>query len=164
MTLIAAVDENWAIGRNGDQLLHLKGDLKRFRALTFHKTILLGRKTLLALPGGRPLKDRKNMILSTTPGFSVENAQVFSSLEQLLAAAPPDSVVIGGGTVYAQLLPYCTTAWITKIHHSFPADTWFPNLDTDPNWSADTPSPLIVEQNVSYQYITYHRIRETILQ
>ena len=96
MNLIAAVDLNWAIGRGGDQLCYIPADLKRFQALTTGHPVILGRKTLATFPGGRPLKNRRNLILSRDPSFAPEGAEVFRSLEALRAAAPANSFVIGG--------------------------------------------------------------------
>ena len=115
MNLIAAVDLNWAIGRDGDQLCYIPADLKRFQALTTGHPVILGRKTLATFPGGRPLKNRRNLILSRDSAFAPEGAEVFRSLEALRAAAPADSFVIGGASVYAALLDWCDTAYITKI-------------------------------------------------
>ncbi len=156
MKLIAAVDRNWAIGREGDQLIYLKEDLKRFRALTLGKCVILGRKTLEALPGGRPLPGRRNLILSRDEGLRVEGAEVFHSVEQLLAAAPEDALVIGGGSVYRALLPYCDTAHITQIDGEFPADCWFPDLDAE-GWAAGEPSDPLEQDGVTYRYVTYTR-------
>jgi dihydrofolate reductase len=155
MKLIAAVDENWAIGKDGDQFLHLKDDLARFYALTAGKTVIMGRKTLAALHGGRPLRGRENLILSADPQFTAEGAKVFRSLEELLAYAPADSFVVGGGTVYRQLLPYCNAAYITKIHAAFPADTWHPNLDALDGWRITEEFPPIEEQGFTYHYTNY---------
>ena len=133
MKVIAAVDENWAIGRNGDQLIYISEDLKHFKALTTGHPVILGRKTLATFPGGRPLKGRRNLILSRNPGFAPPEAEVFSSLEELLAAAPQDAFVIGGASVYQALLDRCDTACITRIEAAFPgADCWFPNLEEPP--------------------------------
>lgn len=121
MNVIAAVDQNWGIGKNGDQLVYLSEDLKRFQALTTGHAVILGRKTLATFPGGRPLKRRRNLILTRNAGFAAEGAEVFFSLEDLLQAAPDDAFVIGGASVYRQLLPWCTTAYITKIDRVFPA-------------------------------------------
>ena len=88
MDLIVAVDQNWAIGKDGEQLLYLSQDLKRFKALTLGHAVILGRRTLSTFPGGRPLKGRRNLILSTTPGFAPEGGEVYPSLDALLAAAP----------------------------------------------------------------------------
>lgn len=158
MRSIAAVDENWALGYRGDQLAYLKEDLARFKALTLGHPVILGRKTLATFPGGRPLKGRENLILSATPGFSPEGAQVFPDLDSLLAHAPEDSFVIGGASVYAALLPYCDTAYITKLHAAFPADVWLPDLDALPEWSAVEESPPLEQDGLTYHYVTYRRL------
>lgn len=157
MNLIVAVDQNWAIGKDGDQLIYLSEDLKRFKSLTLGHPVILGRKTLATFPGGRPLKGRPNLILSTTPGYQVEGADVFPSLEKLLACAPKDSFVIGGESVYRALLPYCSTAYITKIHASFSADRFFPNLDQDPDWILQDSSEELEQDGVTFHYCTYTR-------
>ena len=158
MNLIAAVDLNWAIGRDGDQLCYIPADLKRFQALTTGHPVILGRKTLATFPGGRPLKNRRNLILSRDPSFAPEGAEVFRSLEALRAAAPADSFVIGGESVYAALLDWCDTAYITKIHKAYPADCWLPDLDADPNWTLAEESEPLEEDGLMFHYATYKRI------
>ncbi|MDE6107518.1 MAG: dihydrofolate reductase [Oscillospiraceae bacterium] len=159
MNLIVAVDQNWAIGKDGDQLCYLKEDLKRFQELTQGHTVILGRKTLATFPGGRPLKGRDNLVLSRDPGFAVEGGTVFHDIDSLLAAAPGDSFVIGGESVYKALLPYCDTAYVTKIDHAFPADTVFPNLDADPAWEVAQTEPPLEQDGLEYQYVTYRRVK-----
>jgi len=158
MKVIAAADENWAIGRNGDQLIYISEDLKHFKALTTGHPVILGRKTLATFPGGRPLKGRRNLILSRNPGFAPPEAEVFSSLEELLAAAPQDAFVIGGASVYQALLDRCDTACITRIEAAFPgADCWFPNLDERPEWKIAEEGPVLEEKGVRFRYVTYER-------
>lgn len=159
MNVIVAVDENWAIGKDGDQLVYLKEDLKRFRALTGGHTVILGRKTLATFPGGRPLKNRRNLILSRNPQFQAEGAEVFASVEELVKQADKDAFVIGGASVYEQLLPYCDTAYITKIHAAFPADTYFPDLDRSDQWQVAEESESLEQDGLSYHYVTYSRIK-----
>lgn len=164
MNIIAAVDQNWAIGRDGDQLVYLSEDLQRFKALTIGHPVILGRKTLSTFPGGRPLKGRRSLILSRSPDFAPEGAEVFPDLDALLKAAPEDSFVIGGASVYRALLDRCDTAYITKINQSFPcADCWFPNLDNLPDWTAVEESPLREEKGISFRYVTYRRNHHSAL-
>ena len=159
MNVIVAVDQNWGIGRDGNQLVYLSEDLKRFKALTTGHAVILGRKTLATFPGGKPLKNRRNLILSRTAGFLPEGAEVFSSLESLLASAPEDAFVIGGASVYQQLLPWCETAYVTKLEAEFPAARFFPNLDINPAWEvADEDLPLI-QDGIRFRYVTYRRKR-----
>ena len=157
MNAIVAVDQNWAIGKNGDQLVYLKEDLKRFRTLTSGHTVILGRKTLATFPGGKPLKNRENLILSRNPDFQPQGCQVFRDIPALLNAAPSDSFVIGGGSVYQALLDACDTVYVTRIDAAFRADTWFPNLDDHPDWEiAETSQPL-EQDGLVYRYVTYRR-------
>lgn len=155
--LIVAVDQNWAIGRGGDQLFYIPADLKRFKTLTMGHPVILGRKTLATFPGGRPLKGRENLILSADPAFRVEGAAVYRNLDDLLAAAPANSFVIGGGSVYQALLPYCDTAHVTKVEAAFPADTWFPDLDADPAWQVGESSEPQEHEGMRFRYVTYYR-------
>ncbi len=158
MNLIVAVDRNWAIGKDGDQLVYLSEDLKHFKALTTGHPVILGRKTLATFPGGRPLKGRRNMILSRSPGFAPEGAEVFQNLPALLEAAPEDAFVLGGASVYAALLDKCGTAYVTRIEASFPGpDCFFPNLDRLPQWHVTDEGPTLEEQGLQFRYVTYRR-------
>ena len=157
MHLIVAVDKNWAIGKDGDQLIYIPEDLKHFKALTTGHPVILGRKTMATFPGGRPLKGRRNLILSRDPAFAPEGGEVYPSLEQLVASAPADSFVVGGASVYAALLPYCDTAHITRIDAVFPADTFFPDLDAAPAGRVQDVSDPMEHDGLSFRYYTYVR-------
>ncbi|MCI8422949.1 MAG: dihydrofolate reductase [Lawsonibacter sp.] len=157
MNLIVAVDQNWAIGLNGDQLFYLSQDLKRFRSLTLGHPVILGRKTLATFPGEKPLKGRRNLILSRDPAFAPEGTEVFQDLEALLTAAPEDAFVIGGASVYQALLDRCDTAYVTKVEAAFPADCWFPNLDQRPEWRLTAEEPVQEEQGLCFRYLVYRR-------
>ena len=157
MNLIVAVDENWAIGMGGDQLVYLSEDLKRFKAITMGHPVVLGRKTLATFPGGRPLKGRRNLILSQNPAFAPEGAEVYDSIETLRAHMPEDAFVIGGSSVYEAMLQYCDTAYITKIAKSYPADCYIPNLDTMPDWVVTETSDVMEQDGVRFTYVTYRR-------
>lgn len=158
MQLIVAVDQNWAIGYRGDQLFYIPDDLKRFKALTTGHPVLLGRKTLATFPGGKPLKGRENLILSRDRAFCPEGARVFRDLPSLLTAAPEDSFVIGGQSVYTALLPYCSTAYVTRVDAAFPADTFFPDLDAYPAWTVTETSDTMEYEGLRFRYLTYQRI------
>lgn len=157
MKAIAAADENWGIGYQGGLLCRVSADLKRFRALTLGKTVILGRKTLNAFPGKKPLPGRENWILSTTMKAPPEGGRVFHSLEALLAEAPEDAFVIGGAEVYRELLPYCDTVYLTKIHAAFPADARFPDLDRDGGWKITETEGPMEEDGLQFSYVTYRR-------
>ncbi|MFI3249778.1 MAG: dihydrofolate reductase [Eubacteriales bacterium] len=157
---IVVVDQNWGIGMGGDQLIYLPSDLKRFQSLTTGHGVVLGRKTLSTFPHAKPLPRRTNYILSSDPSFEVEGGVVCRSVDEFLERASEDTVfVIGGGTVYEQLLPLCSKVYVTKIAHSYQADCFFPNLDDHPDWVeiSEEISPPIEEKGVSYSYITYYR-------
>jgi len=157
MKLIVVVDSAWAIGKDGDQLVYIPADLRRFQALTLGHPVILGRKTLATFPEGRPLKGRRNLILSRNPAVSPEGGEVYRSLEELLMAAPEDAFVIGGESVYRALLPRCDTAYITKIDRTYPADSFFPNLDEDDAWCLAEEEPPLEHQGVFFRYLTYRR-------
>ena len=156
MDLIVAVDQNWAIGKDGEQLLYLSQDLKRFKALTLGHAVILGRRTLSTFPGGRPLKGRRNLILSTTPDFAPEGGEVYPSLDALLAAAPADAFVIGGAQVYRLLLPACRRLYVTQIDADGGADVFFPEPAPE-LWRITEQSPWQEEQGLRYRYLTYER-------
>lgn len=158
MELIAAADQNWAIGKDGDQLAYIPADLKRFQTLTMGHPVILGRKTLATFPGGRPLKGRRNLILSRS-GFQAEGAEVYPNLDELLEHAPEDSFVIGGASVYALLLDRCDTAHITRIEAQFPADVWFPDLDKRADWALTGEEGPHQFEGLTYRYLTYRRVR-----
>ena len=159
MDLIVAVDQNWAIGKDGEQLLYLSQDLKRFKALTLGHAVILGRRTLSTFPGGRPLKGRRNLILSTTPDFAPEGGEVYPSLDALLAAAPADAFVIGGAQVYRLLLPACRRLYVTQIDADGGADVFFPEPAPE-LWRITEQSPWQEEQGLRYRYVTYERKEE----
>lgn len=136
MELVVAVDRGWGIGNKGELLCRVSGDLKNFRAVTTGKTVILGSKTLSTFPGGRPLKNRRNIIMSRRPDYTVEGAEVAHSPEELLSMLNEgeNAVVIGGESIYRLLLPYCDTAYVSKFDIDLPKDAFFPNLDLDPEW------------------------------
>ena len=153
MTAIVCVDKNWAIGRDNALLFHISADLKHFRALTTGKTVVMGKNTLLSLPGAKPLPDRRNLVLTRDPGLSAPGAEVLRRLEDV----PEDAVVIGGESVYRQLLPRCGTVYVTKIFASPQADAFFPDLSRDSGWTEAERSEMYTSGGVSFQYVTYRR-------
>lgn len=157
MKTIVAVDENWGIGKDGEQLIYISADLKRFKALTMGHPLILGRKTLATFPGGRPLKGRRNLILSRNPDFAPEGAEVYRDMDTLLANVTEDAFVIGGASVYEALLDRCDTAYVTKLHAAWPADCWFPNLDENPDWYLDQEAEVQEENGIQYHYVTYRK-------
>jgi len=162
MFQVVAVDKNWGIGNDGNLLFHISEDLKNFRRLTEGKTVILGRKTLATFPKGAPLKNRRNVILSRDESYSVEGAEVARSVEEaaeLLKNESTDNVVvIGGESIYRQMLPLCDTAIVTKIDAEAPAsDKFFPNLDEDENWYLAEESEVKEENGIKFKFCTYKR-------
>ena len=163
MNLIAAVDENWAIGNKGKLLVSIPSDMKFFREETSGegKAVILGRKTLESFPGGRPLKNRLNVVLTKNHDFTVEGAVVVHSVEEALEAvkdyADEKIYVIGGDTIYHQFLPYCNLAHVTKIDHEYEADAHFPNLDEMPEWVVTGESDEQTYFDLEYQFVRYER-------
>ena len=161
MNLIVAVDKNWAIGNKNQLLVRIPNDHKHFREETTGKVVVLGRKTLETFPQGMPLKNRTNIILSTDRNYQVKDAIVVHSLEELLEELkqyPSEDVyIIGGESVYRQMLPYCDTAHITKIDHVYEADSYFPNLDEDGEWHITADSDEQTYFDIAYQFVKYER-------
>ncbi len=138
MKLVVAVDKNWGIGYKGELLARVRADLRYFQGLTKGNVVILGSKTLSTFPGGKILKDRINFVLSRRVDYSPDGAIVVYSIDDLLKELEKyenDSVfVIGGANVYAQLLPYCDTAYVTKFGKAFECDAFFENLDASSEW------------------------------
>lgn len=162
MNLIAAVDRNWGIGYKGQLLVSIPNDQKQFRSETIGKVVVLGRKTLETFPGGVPLRGRTNIILSAKQDYSVKDALVVHSLEELLeelkAYASEDIYIIGGESVYRQMLPYCDVAHITKIDHVFQADSHFPDLDAMEDWVVTADSEEQTYFNLEYIFQKYEKV------
>ena len=156
MDAIVAVYEDWGIGKDGTQPLALSADRKHFRALTAGRTVVLGRRTLADFPGGKPLKNRKNIVL-TRQDLTIEGAEIAKSPEEALALAGADACLIGGESVYRALLPYCDRAYVTKIAARPESDVFFPDLDADPDWVLLEKGPELEEDGVKYRFLIYMR-------
>lgn len=161
MNLIVAVDNHWAIGNKNQLLVSIPNDHKHFWEETTGKVVVLGRKTLATFPQGLPLQNRINIILSADPDYQVKGALVVHSLEELLKElkqySSDDIYIVGGEKVYRQLLPYCKTAHVTKIDHVYEADTYFPNLDENPDWIITADSEEQTYFDIAYQFLKYER-------
>lgn len=162
MIAIVAVDSNWAIGNKGQLLVSIPADQKdNFRARTLDKTIIYGRKTLETFPQKVVLPRRRNIILSTKPDYAVKNAVVAHNREELLELikneAKDDVYLIGGATVYKEFLDLCDTAVVTFIDKEYQADSYFPNLDQDPQWVLQEESEEQVYFDITYTYRIYVR-------
>lgn len=130
ISLIVAVGRKHEIGKDGRMPWHLPADLKHFKAMTLGKPVLMGRKTLDAI--GRPLPDRRNLVITRDRQFSAPGCEVVHSLEEALARAEPaaEAMVIGGGEIYRAAWPMAKRVYLTRIDAEVPgADTFFPELE-----------------------------------
>jgi len=160
MKAIVAVTKSWAIGCNNELLFKIPGDLKFFRHETMGKKVIMGRKTLETMPGGRALDGRDNIILSRNSDFHAPDCIVFSKLEVMLkhirAFRSDDLYVIGGEQIYKLLLPYCSEAIVTHIEAEAEADRYFPKLTEMPEWEFVNKGETKTEDGISY-YVTEYR-------
>lgn len=158
MEAIVAVYADWGIGARGTQPVVLKADRAHFRAVTDGAAVIVGRRTLEDFPGGRPLKNRSNIVV-TRQNISVEGAQVAHSADEALSLAGehPRCLVIGGASVYRDFFPYVDTVHITKIDLTPESDSFFPNLDTLPDWVCAEASPWQEEDGIRYCFCTYKK-------
>ena len=158
MDLIVAVYDDWGIGKDGTQPIALSVDRKFFREMTKGAMVIAGRRTIADFPGQKPLPGRVNVALTRSdleiPGFTVCHS-VNEAAE--LAATAEKAMVIGGGTIYRQMLPYCDRAIITKVHVTPESDTSFPNLDEDENWILSEILQSGEENGISYEMCLYTR-------
>lgn len=161
MNVIAAVDRKWGIGNKRQLLVQIPADQKLFRQETTGKVIILGHRTLETFPQGMPLAGRTNIILSRDPDFKVKGADVVHSIEELMeelkAYDSRDVYVVGGESIYQQLLPYCDTAHLTMIDHTYEADAHFPNLETDEEWVQTRESDEQTYFDLAYTFVKYER-------
>ncbi len=161
MNIIVAVDQNWAIGRDNKLLVSIPADMKFFRTQTTGNVVVMGRKTLESFPNGLPLKNRTNIVLTRNPGYQVKGATVVHSLEELLEELkqyPSEDVyVVGGDSIYRQLLPYCDVAHVTKIDYAYEADTYFPNLDEMKEWQITASSEEQTYFDLEYTFLKYEK-------
>lgn len=161
MNVIAAVDANWAIGNKNRLLTSIPADMKFFREKTTGHVVVMGRKTLESFPNGLPLKNRINIVLTANRSYKAKDAVIVHTKEELLEELKKydskELYVIGGGSIYEMLLPYCDTAYITKIDHAYAADTYFPNLDQMDEWEMTDVSEEQTCFDLEYVFAKYER-------
>lgn len=167
MNMIVAVDSNWAIGHKNELLVSIPADMKFFRETTTGKVVVMGRKTLETFPGKKPLKNRTNIVLTGNPSYEAEGAVIVHSMEELreeLKKYPSEEIyVIGGDSIYKQLLPYCSIAHVTKIDHAYDADAYFPNLDELPEWQIAGDSEEQTYFDLEYRFLLYQNLKPKAL-
>ncbi len=156
MELIVAVYDDWGIGCGGTQPVALSADRKFFRETTRGATVIAGRKTVSDFPGQKPLPGRKNILL-TRQDLELDGFIVCHSPEEALELTKGDEkvFVIGGGSIYKQMLPMCDRVYVTKVHTCPASDTYFPNLDKDPQWQLEKLLCSGEENGISYEMCLY---------
>ena len=161
MKAILSADRNWGIGYQNRLLVSIPSDMKFFRQTTTGKVVVMGRKTLESFPNGMPLKNRTNIVLTGNKDYHVKDAVIVHSKEELLEELKKydtDTVyVIGGESIYRMLLPYCDTAYVTKIDRAFQANTFFPNLDEMDEWVMTEESEEQTCVDLEFTFTKYER-------
>lgn len=159
MKAIVAVDLNWGIGCNGKLLQSIPEDMKFFKEKTMGKVVVMGRETFESLPGKAPLKDRVNIVLSRNKLFHEDRLIICNSinetLDELKKYDKNDIFIIGGEMIYKQFLAHCEEIYVTKIKNKYLADTYFLNLDKDPNWVLVESSEDKEYKGIKYSFTKY---------
>jgi dihydrofolate reductase len=158
LSIIAAVNDNYAIGKDNKLMWHIPRDLKRFKAITTGKTIIMGRKTFESLPGVLP--DRKHIVITENKEYFIKdkNVKVVSEIKEILKYenTAEEVFVIGGGEIYRQLLPYCRRLYLTKVENKLEGDTYFPKFDESEYKVIE--EVINVEENIKYTFITLEKL------
>lgn len=162
MKLIVAVARDWGIGFKGDLLFNLPDDMAFFKEKTINKVVVMGRKTLLSFPNGKPLTNRVNVVITTDKGFEEEGCIIVNSFgelfEELKNYEDDEIFLIGGGKIYNDLYSYCSEAYITKVDAIVNADTYLHNFDEDKDWLLTYASELHENNGVRFTFNTYKNL------
>ena len=160
ISIIVAVAENNAIGKDNKLLWHLSEDLKRFKRLTSGNPVIMGKNTYFSLPV-RPLPNRKNIVITDVPGEQIDDCTMAYSIEDAIQKMDPEkeNFIIGGASIYRQFLPYADKLYITWVHKSFDADTFFPEVD-EKEWkeiSREDVNETDEKNPYPYSFVIYER-------
>lgn len=162
MNLIVAVDKNWGIGKDGQLLASIPGDMKFFKDTTMGKVVVMGRKTLETLPKKQGLKGRINYVITRNKNFKAENAMTINSDEELekeLSKYDDDAIfIIGGASIYEKFVDKCNICYITKMDKDLNADRFMINLDKKENFKQVSVSELHKENGIGYRFVKYEKI------
>ncbi len=161
MNMIVCVDDRWGIGCGEQLLVNIPDDKRFFREKTTGGVVLAGRKTMETLPGYRGLPGRKNLVMTHDLQYQFPDAvsvhTVEEALRELRRYEEDRQYIIGGGEIYKLFLPYCNRVYVTKVHQTFPADVFFPDLDADPAWKSASQSECLRYEDLAYQFLTYEK-------
>ena len=161
MNFIANVDITWATGKNNQLLVKIAAAMKFFRETTTGKVVVMGRKTLESFPNGQPLKNRTNIVLTHDRNYRVADAIVVYSMDELheeLKKYPSEDIyIIGGESIYRQLVDECDVAHITMVDYAYDADAHFPNLDEKPEWRITQDSEEQTYFDLIYHFYKYEK-------
>ncbi|MBQ9059467.1 MAG: dihydrofolate reductase [Atopobiaceae bacterium] len=165
MRAIVAVCQDWGIGYRGGLLVQNPADMRSFVQHTKGATVIMGRATLESFPEQKPLPKRRNIVLSRQTNLEIEGVEQAHSVEELMElvqeSSPDELWVIGGQTVYEQLLPYCNEVVVTKHDCIRPADTYFPNLDKQEDWEISSAvEGGVTDEGIAFSFVTYRRVGE----
>ncbi len=161
LSIIVAITDDFAIGKNNDLLLRIPGDLPRFKNITTGNTVIMGRKTLLSLPGGKPLPNRRNIVLSTDKYFEIENCEIVHSIEEMKALLKDENevFVIGGGKIYEQIYPIADKLYLTIAHTKADADTYFPTINFD-EWTEVSREDIAAGEKADFGFSFVEYVRK----
>ena len=161
LSIIVAIAENYAIGKNNDLLWHIPEDLKRFKRLTIGHTIIMGKKTYESLPK-RPLPGRRSIVITDDPKDQFEGCVTVLSIDEALKQSDPsvENFIIGGASIYRQFLPLADRLYLTKVHRSFDGDVYFPEIDFN-EWKLISKEEFAADQHNDFSYtnLVFDRIR-----
>lgn len=157
MDAIVAVYSDWGIGAGGTQPVVLKADRQHFVELTRGRTVIVGRRTLADFPGGRPLRGRRNIVL-TRGGTAIDGAELAHSAAEAYEMSGADAMVLGGQSVFRDMMPYIDRVFVTKINCRPRSDSFFEDLDVSSDWRITDQSEALCEGDIEYSFICYERI------
>lgn len=158
ISIIVAIAENFAIGKNNDLLFHLPNDLKRFKQITLGKPVIMGRNTFLSLPGG-PLKNRRNIVISDIPNDHFDGCEMTMTIDEAIKMIEneEEAFIIGGGMIYRQFYPLAGKLYLTLVHKPYDADVFFPEINYN-EWLEESREDHCDEKNgFDYSYLNLIR-------
>ena len=160
ISIIVAIADNYAIGKDNKLLCHLSDDLKHFKKITNGHTVIMGKNTYLSI--GKPLPNRRNVVISWDDEEPIDGIEFIKTLEEVnpFIEDENENFIIGGASIYRQMFPKCDKLYITEMHKDFDGDTFFPEiLDTEWKEISREPGPADPENDFDYDYVVYERIK-----